>query len=84
MTYFPKIDERPALPEKCPGCGEWYISRPDGIGTSCLVLHSSGTCCHHGETKVEDMGVEVHGERVCRHPKLGCRGSCRGEYACND
>lgn len=29
-------------------------------------------------------GITVMGERVCRHPNLGCKGSCKGEFACND
>lgn len=32
----------------------------------------------------DERGVLVMGERRCRHPHLGCRGSCRGDYACND
>jgi hypothetical protein len=50
MTYFPPV---PApVPEKCPGCGAWYI-RPSGVHVGCCVAHSPGTCCHFGETKVE-------------------------------
>lgn len=36
-------------------------------------------------TPVDDSpGIELFGQRVCRHPELGCAGSCRAEYACND
>ena len=32
----------------------------------------------------DERGVEIMGHRVCRHPHLGCAGSCRADYACND
>lgn len=42
--YFPRQNE--SIAYKCQGCGGWFIK-----GTvSCCVNHSSGTCCHYGET----------------------------------
>jgi hypothetical protein len=61
MTYFPPV---PApVPEKCPGCGAWYI-RPSGVHVGCCVAHSPGTCCHFGETKVEAPLEVVRNELV--------------------
>lgn len=57
--YFPP--EKPQAPEKCPGCGKWYVT--DGSSrsrVSCCVVHAPGTCCHYGEIEVTAEGVPVH------------------------
>jgi hypothetical protein len=32
----------------------------------------------------DSYGITLFDQRVCRHMELGCVGSCRGEYACDD
>ena len=53
MTYFPIIEKREPVPEKCPGCGDWYVPTPGMENVSCCVAHGPGSCCHFSETKVE-------------------------------
>jgi hypothetical protein len=36
---------------QCSLCGDWYGVGP--VQVSCTVLHSPGSCCHYGQTKVE-------------------------------
>jgi hypothetical protein len=50
MPYFPP--ESDADNEYwCPNCRMRY--RVPRVRASCCVLHSPGSCCHYGETKVE-------------------------------
>ena len=66
MTYFPnyRIESKP---QKCPGCGGWFIYNEHGM--SCLVLHAPGTCCHYGETQVSaPAGVTAEGARLSDDP----------------
>lgn len=47
MPYFPRVEEQPAY--RCQGCGGWY-RRGELV---CCVAHAPGTCCHHGEIRVQ-------------------------------
>lgn len=52
--YFPP--EKEPVPQKCPGCGKWYII-PNGPRFVCAVMHAPGTCCHMGEKEVPEPAV---------------------------
>lgn len=54
MVYFPEIDRTPPKPEKCPGCGKWYVPTPGMENVSCCVAHGPGSCCHYSETEVPE------------------------------
>lgn len=45
--YFTSESERPVY--WCPNCKAWYQRG----NMNCCVAHAPGTCCHHGETRVE-------------------------------
>ena len=71
---------------KCPDCGKRVLTAREArtltvdLRTICTcdVLRANGTPENHSP------GIEVFGQRVCRHPELKCAGSCRADYACND
>lgn len=57
MVYFPPPPPPSGPlgtgePQKCPGCGDWYVPTPGMENTSCAVLHGPGSCCHYSETRV--------------------------------
>ena len=43
-----------AKPEKCRGCGKWYVPTEGMENVSCTVLHGPGSCCHYSETEVAE------------------------------
>ena len=84
----------------CIDCGDDFryddcggYNPPCECGFHCRHCHEAGA---REEAEYEDAwsgsdapsdhspGIEVFGQRVCRHPELKCAGSCRADYACND
>jgi hypothetical protein len=77
-----------AATNQCDGC---RLGLPVENGIHVVIGSGGYTDYYMGCTKdryatpVDDSpGIEVFGKRVCKNPKLGCAGSCRAEYACND
>ena len=42
----------------CPICEGYYQSQSDGVGVTCAVLHSPGSCCHYGERPLTKEQVD--------------------------
>ena len=70
MVYFPKIEEGPAVPTKCPGCAKWYVPNPARANVSCCVMHYPGSCCHYSETEVP-APEEIPAERRVEVTQMG-------------
>jgi hypothetical protein len=68
VPYFPK---KRANHYKCRGCGDWFT--PGNV--SCCVAHAPGTCCHYGETRIE----EEPNARGTGEAELADMGERRGE-----
>ena len=77
MQVFPPAREN--SPIRCPVCGGLFIDN----GIRCAVMHAPGTCCHYGDTVVEEPPVPCIHEREkpakCDHP-ASCR--CRDGHTC--
>lgn len=44
---------------RCGHCRGAFRLLMGRVRTSCLVLHSPGSCCHHGETEVTQAAVDA-------------------------
>ena len=58
MPYFPKAEAPNVAPYWCPNCAAWYLPQCGPVQSSCCVLHSPGSCCHYGETKLVAEGSQ--------------------------
>lgn len=57
MTIFSVRETTLLLIYKCPICGLIFRRQTGDVIVRCAVNHAPGTCCHYGETQINESKI---------------------------